>query len=834
MPALNTPDTERFTLSNGLNVVLCHAPRLKRCAASLRVAAGSHDVPARWPGLAHFLEHLFFLGTERFGADQKLMTFVQRHGGQINASTRERTTDFFFELPAAAFAGGVERLCDMLAHPRMNMADQLREREVLHAEFIAWSRDAEARHLTTLLAPVNPQHPLRGFHAGNRYSLAVPNPDFQQALKDFYARFYQAGQLTLCLTGPQPLAQLRELANQYGTLFRSGEPAARQVPPRLVAPLQASSRQQAASHRGLLPASCGRELARDRDSRDTEKPSHNDRLHLLFACEGLPAQTDEAVTYLCHWLNTPKPGGLISELVNRSLISSLKAAPLYQFNGQLLLDIDFLGTDPDRRNAVARLFFSWLAFFKLHWPERVAEFDAVQQRRLQTCGALELAHHYCRDLPGAMSQNGSSALAALTAQLTPESLLGLQMAQGDADASVKWKLPPPNPFLQSTTTTDATPVPRTADSVVFHRALPMQSDEAAVFLRWQLVGTQPRLWHMLDESLQAISGDARQAGVNLSFSAYGPYWEMKLNGIRQPMVAIIEHVLHQLAAADAKSLARYKSADNEPPLMPIRQLLKVLPDRVLAAQTASQADDPQAVWFDARWSAFVTGLPQTDEPSVRAALSLAPGSQQSGASPPRELQPGKCWLNEATDSAEDAVLLFCPTAGASITDEAAWRMLGHLLQGPFYQRLRVELQLGYAVFSGLRQIGGRTGLLFGVQSPACSAEQLVRHIETLIDGVAEMITAADLAEQKRALIAQFDSHGLPSEQLAELLWQAHLAGHGDDYLLHLQNALAALDCERLTGAARNLAGAAAGWLILANRPAPSAWRDLYLNGNGLS
>ena len=38
--------TEHFTLPNGLHLVLRHVPRLKRCAALLRVAVGSHDVPA--------------------------------------------------------------------------------------------------------------------------------------------------------------------------------------------------------------------------------------------------------------------------------------------------------------------------------------------------------------------------------------------------------------------------------------------------------------------------------------------------------------------------------------------------------------------------------------------------------------------------------------------------------------------------------------------------------------------------------------------------------------------------------------------------------------------
>ena len=112
------PDaTRHLTLANGLQLTLRHAPRLKRSAAALRVHAGSHDAPAKWPGLAHFLEHLFFLGTSRFALNDGLMRYVQTLGGQVNASTRERTTDFFFEVPPSALTGGLERLCQMLAEP---------------------------------------------------------------------------------------------------------------------------------------------------------------------------------------------------------------------------------------------------------------------------------------------------------------------------------------------------------------------------------------------------------------------------------------------------------------------------------------------------------------------------------------------------------------------------------------------------------------------------------------------------------------------------------------------------------------------------------------------
>lgn len=79
------------------------------------------------------------------------MRYVQGLGGQVNASTRERTTDFFFEVPPHALAGGLERLCQMLAEPDLSIERQRREREVIHAEFIAWARNRQAQRHFALL-----------------------------------------------------------------------------------------------------------------------------------------------------------------------------------------------------------------------------------------------------------------------------------------------------------------------------------------------------------------------------------------------------------------------------------------------------------------------------------------------------------------------------------------------------------------------------------------------------------------------------------------------------------------------------------------------------------
>nr|WP_122428133.1 pyrroloquinoline quinone biosynthesis protein PqqF [Pseudomonas viridiflava] len=788
MPSPHTSAIERFTLANGLSVVLCHELRLKRCAASLRVAAGSHDVPQAWPGLAHFLEHLFFLGTERFAKEQNLMTFVQRHGGQINASTRERTTDFFFELPPAVFADGLERLCDMLAHPRMTVSDQLREREVLHAEFIAWRGDAESRQQNHLLASVNPRHPLRGFHAGNRYSLSVPNPAFQQALKDFYQRFYQAGQMTLCLSGPQSLAELETLATRYGALFASGQRIEQQAPPPLA---------ENAAH------------APDTESR---------HLHLLFACEGLPEKADEAVAFLCHWMNAAKPGGLVATLIERGLIDSLKTAPLYQFGGQLLLDVTFKKSASSTLTPAeaARLLLDWLSFFQQNWPSLTEEYRRVQQRQLQVSGALALAHHYCRDLPAELSEQGAEALRTLLNQLGPDTFINLPAVDNSTPEHIVWHLPAPNPFLL--------PVPDAQPVAV----------EAAVYLRWTLQHPQPALWQLLNDSLKDLIEDARQAGVTLTFSAYGTYWQLGLVGLPEPFAAVIEHCMHRLAHPAPETLARYGQTASEPTLIPIRQLLKKLPDHFLHTPAGPETGDLQCVWSASNWTSLAIKLPGSCKTRVNAALASAPGSPQAQLPTPRANQSGKRWQTQASPSSESAVVLFCPAPSASAEDEAAWRMLAHLLQAPFYQRLRVELQLGYAVFSGIRQIDGTTGLLFGVQSPVCDVDQLVAHIEGFLSALPKLITNADLPEQRQALGAQLDPSTLPHEQAAEARWQAHLAGHAEGHTDCVRVALSNLDTYSLNAAARRLCDASTGWLILANRPPAPACKDRYLNGNGLS
>ncbi|HCC62744.1 MAG TPA: hypothetical protein DEQ55_15755, partial [Pseudomonas sp.] len=55
-------------LTHGLRVRLLPLVGGTKAAALVRVHAGSHDAPSAYPGLAHFLEHLLFLGSHKYSA----------------------------------------------------------------------------------------------------------------------------------------------------------------------------------------------------------------------------------------------------------------------------------------------------------------------------------------------------------------------------------------------------------------------------------------------------------------------------------------------------------------------------------------------------------------------------------------------------------------------------------------------------------------------------------------------------------------------------------------------------------------------------------------------
>lgn len=768
------PDaTRHLTLSNGLQLTLRHAPRLKRAAAAIRVHAGSHDAPTKWPGLAHFLEHLFFLGTHRFPLTDGLMRYVQGLGGQVNASTRERTTDFFFEVPPHALAGGLERLCQMLAEPDLSIERQRREREVIHAEFIDWSRNPQAQRQFALLQSAAPAHPLGGFHAGNRYSLAIQAPAFQLALRDFHRCYYHGGQMVLSLCGPQSLDDLQALGTRFGLLLAAGEPVARAQSPRLL------PRAQPAAVRA------------------------DDHLDLLFAHEHLPEGAEAALELLLACLGDNRPGGWLADLRQRGWLRSFKAEPLYAYAGQLLWSAQLKVSEDASQSEILASLQGWLGFLRQADHNALNRTHAqLQQRRTYTASALELARRDSTGLPfRPLDEQGLDALRALLDSL-PHRDHG------------HWQLPPADPLLLATLPRPGrAPLPA---NLAISNALPASRRFAALYLRWHVSSPLgQRFQPLLEHSLQPLVERAERASLQLDFTASGNAWQLRCAGAPEAVIRTLDEalpLLRQPGVDDWQSPPTPK-----PARVPIRALLQALPDAIRHDPPPPPNDcalnqaSLDTLWQTARWQGLAVGFATAEQSALAAALQGVMGTPETRHAPPSLA--GRRWHALQPPGSEQALLLFCPLPAHQ---QAAGRLLAHLLQGPYYQRLRVELQLGYAVFSTFRQVEGVGGLLFGVQSPKASHAQILDHILHLLDQNLPLD-----AHAREDLAAQLEESAMNNVDVAQWAWQTHLATDADD-LAALRRSILTTEQTHLDQLKQQLLTAEHGWLCLANAPAPDA------------
>ena len=95
---LDTKEYRYVELDNGMRVLLISDAEAVQAAASLRVAVGSYQDPEAWEGLAHFLEHMLFLGTKKYPQAGEYQEFIAARGGSHNAYTAFDHTNYFFDV----------------------------------------------------------------------------------------------------------------------------------------------------------------------------------------------------------------------------------------------------------------------------------------------------------------------------------------------------------------------------------------------------------------------------------------------------------------------------------------------------------------------------------------------------------------------------------------------------------------------------------------------------------------------------------------------------------------------------------------------------------------
>ncbi|KAJ6663090.1 hypothetical protein lerEdw1_010683 [Lerista edwardsae] len=188
----------------------------KQSAAALAVCIGSFCDPDDLPGLAHFLEHMVFMGSKKYPDENGFDTFLKKHGGTDNASTDTERTVFQFDVQKKYFKEALDRWAQFFIEPLMIKDAIGREVEAVDSEFqIARPSDANRRELL-LGRLAKPGHPMRKFFWGKcnadtlKYQPAKNKIDVYARLRNFWKRHYSAHYMNLVIQSRETLDTLQK------------------------------------------------------------------------------------------------------------------------------------------------------------------------------------------------------------------------------------------------------------------------------------------------------------------------------------------------------------------------------------------------------------------------------------------------------------------------------------------------------------------------------------------------------------------------------------------------------------------------------------------------
>lgn len=199
-------------LDNRLPALLISDPEADRAAAALDVNVGSYDDPFDREGLAHFLEHMLFLGTKKYPEADEYQSFISDSGGSHNAYTSRHHTNYFFEVDVNKLEPALDRFSQFFIAPLFDELYVTRERNIIHSEYQAKIRDDYRRGYDVYRSVVNPKHSDSKFSVGSLETLADRSGNkVRDDLLAFYKQHYYAGNMRLVVLGKESIAELQSM-----------------------------------------------------------------------------------------------------------------------------------------------------------------------------------------------------------------------------------------------------------------------------------------------------------------------------------------------------------------------------------------------------------------------------------------------------------------------------------------------------------------------------------------------------------------------------------------------------------------------------------------------
>jgi insulysin len=219
VPDIDGRPQRLIQLRNGLVCLLVSDMDSLMSAAAMTVGCGQMDDPPEVQGLAHFLEHMVFLGSDKYPKEDEFDKYCSMHNGHSNAFTAMHNTTFYYELSHDGLEGSLDRFSGFFECPTFNESCSDREMKAVDSENSNNLQSGPSREYQLTRTTGTPGHPWSMFGTGNYETLHdMPESSgvsITEHLHAFHKRHYSAMNMRLAVVGRNDLEQLQAWAIKF-------------------------------------------------------------------------------------------------------------------------------------------------------------------------------------------------------------------------------------------------------------------------------------------------------------------------------------------------------------------------------------------------------------------------------------------------------------------------------------------------------------------------------------------------------------------------------------------------------------------------------------------
>jgi len=215
-PLVDDRKYRAIRLTNNLEALLISDISSSRCSASLSVGVGSFQNDEDALGLAHFTEHMIFLGSKSYQRPGEFEEYLSDYFGITNAYTEDEKTTFYYEIGCRGFQKSLLMFSRMFAEPLFDINLMNKEIDAVNSENEKNLNQDNWREHQIVKILSNPNHPYHRFNTGNNNTLRnLDLMNLNKRLNNFYNKYYIPSNMKLVVLSNQSLDAMQSSVSQF-------------------------------------------------------------------------------------------------------------------------------------------------------------------------------------------------------------------------------------------------------------------------------------------------------------------------------------------------------------------------------------------------------------------------------------------------------------------------------------------------------------------------------------------------------------------------------------------------------------------------------------------